>query len=139
MVKPTFEDYVIGYMIYLKYHPEFQLDPSNPPPECINTNAFSDGGTADLLYCRMFRCSMSCPIDEDGNIDYSSVNDDTLKPWEYVCSNFETLNTQFPNELRKRHELASKLADSEPTFKGMKGKWQIIKERIEDIQKYCNL
>ena len=133
MVRPSFEDFVIGYMIYLKYHPDFPLNPEQAPPKCMNTNPFVDGLSDDLIHSRLFLCSVSLSWDSSGNIDFSPLSEDIMEPWRYICNNASEANTKFIPLLRKNYERVKEKACDESKPMRCRREWIRAKERIEKV------
>ena len=139
MVKPSFDDYVIGYMIFLKYHPDFPLDASKLPPDCVNTNPFIDGYNPNLIFSRIFLCSASLEFKSDGTLDFSPLRDDAARPWRYVCANFQDLDQEFPAMFQKRYEMVSSVADNETLTKEYRKSWIELKHKLDTIREDLDL
>ena len=135
MVRPTREDIIIGYMIYLKYHPDFPLNPTQPPPECMNTNPSIDGARNDLVMARLFMCSVSFDVNPDGTPNFAPLAEDVKEPWRYICTHFNELDKQFPKMIRDRYNMVESVADNDTLSEEIRGDWIYIKEKLEKVRK----
>ena len=134
MVRPTREDVIIGFMIFLQYHPDFPLNPAQPPPECMNTNPSIDGARGDLAMARMFMCSVSLEFKPDGTPDFTPLTEDIREPWRYICNHFNELNEQFPKMLRDRYDMVESIADDDSFSEEIRSDWIYIKKKLEKVR-----
>ena len=130
MVKPTFEDFVFGFSVYIMLHPEFPLNPDDKPDECFNLNYLVDGCCENLISSVDLYCSMSSNANNDDEIDQA---------WQFVCSNANDIITNFNTTFLNRYKEVESFVNNPSFTKMMKTKALIVFQRMIVLRQKLNI